>query len=300
MEVTQLSGVITALVTPFSNGELDEVALVRLVERQIAAGVDGLLVGSHAFGEAATLSPQEIRRLIELCVETVAGRIAVIADASSNSTLTAMGLLRQAKDLGADAALVSVPWYNRPAQEGIVRHFEAVTWASDLPIFLGNAPQRAALEIQEPALSRLAALPTIIGIEEASGDITRVSKIRNCCGTGFQVLHARDGAGLAALAFGAHALTSLTANLLPEAMVQMVTAWRAGHPAIATRVQDELFELHRLLTLEPTPSATKMALAHIGLCRADVRLPLVPPGASTSSDVVAAVGRAASIFGPAV
>lgn len=299
MEVAKLSGVITALVTPFSNGELDESAVVRLVERQVAGGVAGILVGSHAFGEGATLRPDEAHRLLELCVATTMGRIAVIADASSNSTLTATSLIRRAKDQGVDAALVSAPWYNRPSQHGIVRHFEAVSSATGLPILIGNAPQRAAVEIQESALVRLAALANVIGIEETSSDITRVSKIRSCCGAGFPVFHGRDGAGLAALAFGAHALTSLTANVFPEAMVQMVAAWRARHPAIATRVQDQLFELHSLLTFEQTPAATKMALAYLGLCGPDVRLPLVSSCVADSLRIAEAVDRTASIFGPA-
>lgn len=291
MQISRLSGVVTALITPFRNADLDEAAFVRLVERQVGAGVQGLLVASPAAGEAATLKPQEVRRLLDLCVAAVGGRIPVIADASSNSTLTTIGLVRQAQGGGADAALVSAPWYNRPSQEGIFRHYQAIAEAVDFPILIGNSPQRAAVDIHEPTLERLAELPHLIGIEENSINVARVSAIRSRCGSDFRVLAGHDVSVLGALALGAHGLTSLVANVVPHAVVEMHALWSAGDWHGALHAHDKLFELTRFLTADPSPAAAKLALGLLGLCEPDVRLPITPCSTDMAPKVEIAMAR---------
>ena len=233
-----IRGAITALVTPFRDGALDEDAFVALVERQIAAGIHGVVpVGTT--GETSTLSHDEHRRVVELCVATVAGRVRVIAGAGSNSTREAIELVRHAKTVGADAALVVTPYYNRPSQEGLYQHYAAINEAVQLPVFVYNVPTRTSVDIANATVARLARLPNIVGIKDATGNMTRVANQRLDCGDDWILLSGDDGSALG--------------------------YW-----------QDRLARLNDALFLDASPAPTKFALATLGLCTADARLPIAP------------------------
>jgi 4-hydroxy-tetrahydrodipicolinate synthase len=268
-------GVFTALVTPFRRGAVDEDALVRLVEHQIAAGVDGLVpVGTT--GETATLSHVEHRRVVELTIETAAGRVPVIAGCGSNCTDEAIELMRHAKTVGADAALVVTPYYNRPSQEGLYRHYAALNDAVQLPIFVYNVPSRTAGDIGNDTLARLSALPNIIGVKDATGDLPRASLMRLMCGTEFVMLSGDDPSALGYVAHGGHGCISVTSNVAPGACAAMYAALLAGDFAGALAWQDKLIALHKALFLDASPAPTKFALAALGVCSEEVRLPLAP------------------------
>ncbi|PTS88191.1 4-hydroxy-tetrahydrodipicolinate synthase [Pseudomonas sp. HMWF010] len=268
-------GVIPALVTPFRDGAVDEAAFVALVERQIAGGVHGVVpVGTT--GETATLSHDEHRRVVELCVRTVKGRVPVIAGAGSNSTAEAIELVAHAKAVGADAALVVTPYYNRPSQEGLYRHYEAINNAVQLPVLVYNVPGRTSVDISNDTLVRLSKLPNIVGIKDATGDLTRASFQRIQCGDDWVMLSGDDPTALGYLAHGGHGVISVTANVAPEACATFMNACMAGQWETALYWQDRLVRLHKALFLDASPSPTKFAMAHLGLCGEDVRLPIAP------------------------
>ena len=275
MPQTRLHGAITALVTPFANGAFDEAAYKRLVERQIAAGVHGLVpVGTT--GETATLSHDEHHRVVELCVEISAGRVPVIAGAGSNSTSEAIELVRHAKTIGADAALVVTPYYNRPSQEGLYRHYAAINDAVELPVIVYNVPSRTSVDITNDTLARLAKLPNIVGVKDATGDLPRASLMRLMCGEDFIMLSGDDPSALGYAAHGGHGCISVTSNVAPEQMAAAFNALLAGDFKTALYWQDRLMRLHKALFLDASPAPTKFALAKLGLCAEDVRLPLAP------------------------
>jgi 4-hydroxy-tetrahydrodipicolinate synthase len=266
-------GVLPALVTPFRDGAVDEAAFVALVERQIAGGVHGLVpVGTT--GETSTLSHDEHRRVVELCIATTKGRIPVIAGAGSNSTAEAIELVRHAKAVGADAALCVTPYYNRPSQEGLYAHYRAINDAVQLPVFVYNVPGRTAGDISNETLARLSALPNIIGIKDATGDMTRVSLQRLMCGPEWVMLSGDDPSALGYMAHGGHGCISVTANVAPEGCAAFFDACMAGNWESARDWQDRLVRLHKSLFLDASPSPTKFALAHLGLCAEDCRLPI--------------------------
>jgi 4-hydroxy-tetrahydrodipicolinate synthase len=268
-------GCLTALVTPFRDGKLDEPAFRALAERQIAAGVDGLVpVGTT--GETATLSHHEHRRVVELCVEVAAGRVQVLAGAGSNATAEAIELVRHAKAVGADGALVVTPYYNRPSQEGLYRHFAAIADACDLPVVLYNVPSRTAVDMTNETVARLAQIPSIVGIKDATGDLTRESIMRLQCPDGFALLSGDDGSALGYVAHGGHGVISVTSNVAPGPMAQMITAARNGDLATALSLNDRLAFLHKALFLDASPAPAKFAMQHLGLCGDEVRLPLAP------------------------
>jgi 4-hydroxy-tetrahydrodipicolinate synthase len=266
-------GVLPALVTPFRDGAVDEAAFVALVERQIAGGVHGLVpVGTT--GETSTLSHDEHRRVVELCIATTKGRIPVIAGAGSNSTAEAIELVRHAKAVGADAALCVTPYYNRPSQEGLYAHYRAINDAVQLPVFVYNVPGRTAGDISNETLARLSALPNIIGIKDATGDMTRVSLQRLMCGPEWVMLSGDDPSALGYMAHGGHGCISVTANVAPDGCAAFFDACMAGNWESARDWQDRLVRLHKSLFLDASPSPTKFALAHLGLCAEDCRLPI--------------------------
>lgn len=268
-------GVYTALVTPFRDGRLDESAYRSLIERQISGGVHGLVpVGTT--GETATLSHDEHRRAVEICVETAAGRVPVIAGAGSNSTEEAIELVRHAKQVGAHAALVVTPYYNRPSQEGLYRHYKAINDAVKLPVLIYNVPGRTSLDIANETVARLAELPNMVGVKDATGDLVRASMMRLQCGEGFCMLSGDDPTALGYVAHGGHGVISVTSNVAPEAMARCLDAALAGDFASALALQDRLIRLHKALFLDASPSPTKYALARLGLCTEDVRLPIAP------------------------
>jgi 4-hydroxy-tetrahydrodipicolinate synthase len=287
-------GVFPALVTPFRDGAVDESAFVRLVERQIAGGVHGLVpVGTT--GETSTLSHDEHRRVVELCVNTARGRIPVIAGAGSNSTEEAIELVRHAKAIGADAALVVTPYYNRPSQDGLYAHYAAINEAVQLPVLVYNVPSRTSVDISNDTLARLAKLPNIVGIKDATGDIPRASLQRLMCGEDWVLLSGDDPSALGYMAHGGHGCISVTANVTPDQTAAFYDAVMAGDWAGGLQHQDRLVRLHRALFTDASPGPTKAALAHLGLCTDEVRLPLTPASEASRREVLEAMRDAGVI-----
>src|SRR5690349_370596 len=232
-------GVLPALVTPFRDGAVDEDAFVRLVERQIAGGVHGLVpVGTT--GESATLSHEEHRRVVELCVKTARGRVPVIAGAGSNSTAEAIELVQHAKTVGADAALVVTPYYNRPSQEGLYAHYAAINEAVQLPVLVYNVPARTSVDISNATLARLSKLPNIVGIKDATGDLGRASLQRVECGEDWVLLSGNDDQGLGYIAQGGHGCISVTCNVAPEQCAAFYNDALSGQWPGALQAQDRL------------------------------------------------------------
>jgi len=284
-------GVLPALVTPFADGKVDEAAFMRLVERQIVGGVHGLVpVGTT--GETATLSHDEHRRVVDLCVTTAAGRVPVVAGAGSNSTAEAIELVAHAKAAGAQAALVVTPYYNRPSQEGLYQHYRAINDAVDLPVLVYNVPSRTSVDIANETLARLSALPNIVGIKDATGDLPRASLQRLMCGPDWVMLSGDDPSALGYMAHGGHGCISVTANVAPGPCAKFFDACMAGDWTGALALQDRLVRLHKALFLDASPAPTKFALAHLGLCRPDVRLPIAPCAEAVKADIVAAMDEA--------
>jgi 4-hydroxy-tetrahydrodipicolinate synthase len=291
MSLPKLRGVFTALVTPFRDGALDEAAFVKLVERQIAGGVHGLVpVGTT--GETATLSHEEHRRVVELCVQTAAGRVPVIAGAGSNSTSEAIELAQHAKEIGADAVLAVTGYYNRPSQEGVYRHFAAMDAAVDIPIVIYNVPSRTIVDLSNDLVERLAKLPHVVGIKDATGDMTRVSLQRLTCGPDWMMLSGDDPTALGYVAHGGHGLISVTSNVAPEACAAFLNACLGGDWEAARGWQDRLVRLHKALFLDASPSPTKFALAELGLCSDETRLPIAPCVDAVKPVVLAAMREA--------
>jgi 4-hydroxy-tetrahydrodipicolinate synthase len=285
---TPFRGSIPALVTPFRGGKVDEEAFVALVERQIQAGSHAL-VPCGTTGESSTLSHDEHRAVVELCVKTAAGRVPVIAGAGSNSTEEAIGLLRHAKAVGAHAALVVSPYYNRPSQEGIYAHYKTLNEAVQLPIFVYNVPARTGSDISPELMGRLAKLPNIIGTKDASADLSRVARHTALCGREFVQISGEDPTAVGYNAQGGVGCISVTANVAPEACAKMQDACGQGDYAEARRINDTLARLHRALFLEPSVGSVKYALSLLDLCTGETRLPMVP----LESDAVKTEIRAA-------
>jgi len=294
MSEPMFKGVFPALVTPFRDGEVDEDAFVRLVERQIAGGVHGLVpVGTT--GESATLSHDEHRRVVELCIATAAGRVPVIAGAGSNSTAEAIELVSHAKRVGADAALVVTPYYNRPSQEGLYAHFAAINEAVQLPVLLYNVPGRTSVDLANETVARLAKLPNVVGIKDATGDLARASQQRLTCGEDWTLLSGNDDSALGYLAHGGHGCISVTANVAPEQVSAFYNDALAGQWQGALYGQDRLIRLHKALFADASPSPAKYALSHLGLCREEARLPIVPCSDAARTEVLAAMRDAGVI-----
>ncbi len=291
MTRSRFRGVFTALITPFRRGQLDEAAFVALVERQIAGGVHGLVpVGTT--GETSTLSHAEHRRVVELCVTTAAGRVPVIAGAGSNATAEAIELSRHAKEVGADAVLSVTPYYNRPSQEGLYRHYTAIAEAVDIPIVVYNVPSRTNVDIANETLARLAKLPGIIGIKDATGDLPRASLQRLMCGPDWVMLSGDDPSALGYVAHGGHGCISVTSNVAPQACAAFYDALLAGDRQTALSWQDRLIRLHKGLFLDSSPSPTKFALAHLGLCAEEARLPIAPCAEAVKPAILEAMREA--------
>ena len=284
-------GVIPALVTPFRDGAIDEAAFAALVERQIAGGVHGVVpVGTT--GETSTLSHDEHKRVVELCVQVTRGRVPVIAGAGSNSTAEAIELAAHAKAVGADAALVVTPYYNRPSQEGLYQHYKAINDAVQLPVLVYNVPSRTSTDIHNDTLVRLSKLPNIVGIKDATGDLTRVSQQRLTCGPDWVMLSGDDPTALGYVAHGGHGVISVTANVAPDACSSFINACLKGEGETALYWQDRLLNLHKVLFLDSSPAPTKFAMAHLGLCNEDVRLPITACAEAVRPKVLEAMREA--------
>lgn len=294
MSAPLFKGVITALVTPFRDGAVDVEAFAALVERQVKAGVDGVVpVGTT--GESAVLSHEEHERVVELCVEVVNGRAKVLAGAGSNSTAEAVSLVRHAKSVGADGVLVITPYYNRPSQEGLYQHFKAINDAVDMPVVLYNVPSRTGVDMSNDTVARLAELEHIVGIKDATGDLARASLMRLRVAEDFAMISGDDPTFLGYAAHGGCGVISVTSNVAPEAYVEQWRAIAAGDFATARVWQDRLIRLHRALFLDSSPAPTKYALGRLNLCREELRLPLTPCADGVKSEIEAGM-REAGVF----
>ncbi|ABV91898.1 dihydrodipicolinate synthase [Dinoroseobacter shibae DFL 12 = DSM 16493] len=267
-------GSMPALVTPMKDGAVDFATLEALVEWQIAEGSHGLVpVGTT--GESPTLSHEEHEAVVAKVIEVAAGRVPVIAGAGSNNTVEAVRFVRHAKDAGADGALVVTPYYNKPTQGGMIAHYTALAEAADIPIVIYNIPGRSVVDMTPATMAALAALPTIVGVKDATGDLARVSQTRMACGPEFIQLSGEDATALGFNAHGGVGCISVTANVAPALCAQFQEATLAGDFATALALQDKLMPLHEAIFVEPGLVGAKYALSLLGKCSEDVRLPLL-------------------------
>ena len=270
-------GVLTALVTPFRDGKVDEAALRALVERQVSAGIDGL-VPCGSTGESATLSHAEHQRVVEIVVDAAANRVPVIAGTGSNNTQEAIELTRHAVDAGADGALLISPYYNKPTPQGLVEHYTAVARATEFPLFTYNIPGRTGTNILPETMARLAEIDHVVGVKEACGDLEQITETISRCPDDFAVLSGDDVLTLPMLAIGARGVISTTSNIAPSEMCELVHAFREGHVERAQRRHYELLPLFDALFCETNPIPVKAALHALGLVGPEIRLPLTPMG----------------------
>ncbi|MEX0809687.1 MAG: 4-hydroxy-tetrahydrodipicolinate synthase [Dongiaceae bacterium] len=266
-------GSITALITPFRDGGVDEQAFRELVDWQIAEGSNGL-VPCGTTGESPTLTHPEHMRVVELCVAAANGRVPVIAGTGSNSTAEAILLTRHAKEAGADGALIVMPYYNKPTQEGQYRHFKAIHDAVEIPIVIYNIPGRSVVDMSIETMARLAELPNIVGVKDATQDLVRPLATKVRIGNGFCQLSGEDATALPLLAQGGDGCISVTANVAPRLLSEMHAAWGRGNLARAMEINERLLPLHQALFCETSPGPVKYAASLLGRCRADTRLPL--------------------------
>ena len=266
-------GSMVALITPFKGGALDEAAFKSLVDWQIGEGTDGLIpVGTT--GESPTLNHDEHKRVVEWCVETAAGRVPVIAGTGSNSTAEAVELTKHAKRAGADAALVVTPYYNKPTQEGLYRHYSAIADSAQLPILIYNIPGRSIVDMSVETMARLAKNANIVGCKDATQDLTRPQQTRLAIGDDFCQMSGEDGTVLPYLAAGGHGCISVTANIAPRLCAQLHDAWAAGDIAACLALQLTLMPLHMAMFCETSPGPVKYAASLLGRCSAETRLPI--------------------------
>lgn len=271
----EFRGAFTALVTPFTNGEVDEEAYRRHIEWQIEQGIDGL-VPCGTTGESATLSHAEHGKVIRICVEQVNKRVPVLAGAGSNNTREAIELTRYAKDAGADGALLITPYYNKPTQEGLVAHFKAIAKDVPMPFVVYNVPGRTALNLLPATVARMAReIPEVIGIKEATGDLKQGSEVVEFCPKGFTVLSGDDFTVLPLLAVGGQGVISVVSNVMPAQMAGMCKAYFAGDMATAQKLHYEMNPVSRAMFFETNPVPVKTALDMMGRMPFAVRLPLV-------------------------
>jgi 4-hydroxy-tetrahydrodipicolinate synthase len=283
-----LSGCFTALITPFRNGLVDEPALRALVERQIDGGVSGL-VPCGTTGEAPSLTAAEWDRVVATTIETAAGRVPILAGTGSNGTMTTIERTQRARALGADGALIVTPYYNKPTQDGLYRHFAAIAEAVDLPIVLYNVPGRTSVNMLPETVVRLAAIPTIVGIKEASGSLDQASQIVHEAPAGFVVLSGDDSLTLPIMGVGGTGIISVVSNIVPDAVSALTSACLAGDFATGRAMHLALFDLCRAMFVETNPVPVKAAAALLGYCTPEVRLPLAPLSESAQRRVEAAL-----------
>ncbi len=284
-------GSMPALVTPFNNGELDLDALKRLVEWHIAEGSSALVpVGTT--GESPTLTHDEHEAVIAEVVKAAAGRVPVIAGAGSNNTVETIRFVEFAQKVGADAALVVTPYYNKPTQRGLLAHFQAAHDCADVPIIIYNIPGRSIVDMTPATMGELAKLPRIIGVKDATGDIARVSQQRAACGADFVQLSGEDATALGFNAHGGIGCISVTANVAPRLCAEFQAATLAGDYAKALAYQDKLMPLHEAIFIEPGLVGAKYGLSKLGLCSEEVRTPLTGLEDSTKAAIDAAMDYA--------
>ncbi|HEU6443157.1 MAG TPA: 4-hydroxy-tetrahydrodipicolinate synthase [Microvirga sp.] len=292
--MTRFKGSITALVTPFKDGAVDEAAFRAFINWQIEQGAHGVVpVGTT--GESPTLSHKEHDRVVEICVDEVKGRVPVIAGAGSNSTDEAIGFSKHAEKVGADAVLIVTPYYNKPTQEGLYQHFKAINDAIGIPIFIYNIPSRSVIDMSVETMARLYELKNIAGVKDATANLARASLQRQVMGPDFIQLSGEDATALGFMAHGGHGCISVTSNVAPRLCAEMQEACLKGDYATALKVQDRLMPLHTNLFLETNPSPVKYAASVLGLMQDDVRLPLIPVSEGTKQAVRSAMLHAGLI-----
>ncbi|MGQ0457472.1 MAG: 4-hydroxy-tetrahydrodipicolinate synthase [Hyphomicrobium sp.] len=268
-------GSITALITPFKNGALDEAALTRFIDWQIAEGTHGLVpVGTT--GESPTLDYDEHKRVIELTVQTARKRVPVIAGTGSNSTDEAIELSQYAERAGADGVLIVTPYYNKPTQEGLYQHFKAISEAIALPIIIYNIPPRSIVDMSVATMARLAKIKNIVGVKDATANLARPSLQRAACGPDFIQLSGEDATALGYMAHGGAGCISVASNVAPRLCAEFQNACIAGDYKRALQYQDRLTALHDVLFCETNPGPVKYAVSRLGFCAPDMRLPMVP------------------------
>ncbi|HXR86344.1 MAG TPA: 4-hydroxy-tetrahydrodipicolinate synthase [Stellaceae bacterium] len=286
-----LNGSLVALITPFRDGKVDEKAFQSFVDWQIGQGTEGV-IPCGTTGESPTLSHAEHKRVVELCVEVAKGRVPVVAGTGSNSTAEAIDFTRHAKQAGADAALVVTPYYNKPTQEGLYQHYKAITEAVDLPIIIYNIPARCVIDMSVATMTRLAKLPNIVGVKDATNDLARPLRTRAAIGPEFSMLSGEDVTAIAFMGQGGDGCISVTANVAPRACADMHQAWRRGETATAMKINERLLPLHDALFCETSPAPVKYACSLLGKSTSDVRLPLVPASAQAQEQVRTAMRSA--------
>ena len=284
-----IKGSIVAIVTPmFEDGSMDKDSLRKLIDWHVAEGTDGLVIVGTT-GESATVSPEEHCELIKLAVEHVAGRIPVIAGSGGNSTAEAIALTRHAKDVGADATLQVVPYYNRPTQEGMYRHFKAIAEAVDIPVILYNVPGRTVADMANETVVRLSSVDNIVGIKDATGNIGRGIELLRSVDKSFAVYSGDDPTAMALMFCGGAGNISVTANVAPRAMHELCEAAMSGQIARAIEINNRVLSLHSKLFIEPNPVPVKWALTEMGKMPSGLRLPLAPLSAQYHDTVRAAL-----------
>jgi 4-hydroxy-tetrahydrodipicolinate synthase len=284
-------GSIPALVTPMRDGRFDEEAFRAFVDWQITEGSHAL-VPMGTTGESPTLTHDEHKRVIEVCIDVAAGRVPVIAGAGSNNTREAIELAEFAEKAGADGVLVVTPYYNKPSQEGLYQHYKAINDAIGIPIIIYNIPPRSVIDMSVETMAKLFELKNITGVKDATGKIDRISLQREACGKDFNQLSGDDGTALAVMAHGGHGCISVSANVAPKLLSEFQEACMAGDYAKALDYQDRLMPLHKALFLEPSPAGTKYALSVLGRISEELRLPMVPVSEPTRATIRAAMVHA--------
>lgn len=280
----QFKGIYTALITPFKGGKVDEKAFQDFVQWQVAEGVHGL-VPCGTTGESPTLSHEEHKRVVELCIEAAAGRVPVMAGTGSNSTAEAITLTQHAKKAGAAGALVVAPYYNKPTQEGIYQHYKAINDACDLPIFIYNIPGRSVINITDDTLARLSELPNIAGVKDATGDLARPYTLRAKMKKPLQLLSGEDMTAVAFNVSGGQGCISVASNIMPKACAMVQEACMRGDYASAITLQDTLTELNSVMFCETSPIPVKFAASLMNKCSPELRLPLVQPSEDSKKHV---------------
>ena len=284
----RLRGSNTALITPFAKGRVDEDAFARLIEWQIAEGTHGL-VPTGTTGESPTLTHEEHKHVIELCINVVRGRVPVLAGTGSNSTDEAVELSQHAEAAGADAVLIVTPYYNKPTQEGLYRHFEAINNAVGIPVLIYNIPGRSVVDMKVETMARLARLKNIAGVKDATADLQRASQQRLALGPDFRHFTGDDASALGFMAHGGHGCISVASNIAPRLCADFQNACMAGDFATALRLHEQLMPLHDVMFIEANPGPVKYIAARLGICSGEMRLPLVEPTEETRRKIDAAL-----------
>ncbi len=294
MSGPMFEGSITALITPFENGRVDEAAYQKFVQWQIDQGTEAV-VPCGTTGESPTLSHEEHMRVTELCIEVAKGQAPVIAGTGSNSTAEAVSLTQHAKQAGADAALVVTPYYNKPSQEGLYQHYKAIHDAVEIPIVIYNIPGRSVVDMSVQTMARLAALPNIVGVKDATADLTRPAKTRAAIDADFTQVSGEDATVVPFLAQGGHGCISVTANVAPRPCADLHDAWRKRDFDTVAKINDRLMPLHEALFVECSPGPVKYAASLLGLCQNRLRLPMIRVTAETEIKVRDAMTHAGLI-----